>query len=427
MNIAFIYPHWNINLPPDNISDALAVIAYELTTRIANYCSVTIYPRKKAFKPKSEFHEGVHYRRVSMGFDRLLSASKLLDKFGLRSPNRPFHSSALYFPNYAFQVAKDLRKRKCDIAHIFTIPQYAETIKKLNPDIKVILHMQDHSLTQRDHALLEKQLQKVDVIIGCSQFITQNIKDAFPLYSDKCYTIYNGVNIDRFVSKQDGKLRDLSKTRNILYVGRISPEKGIHILIDAFKTILADHPHTTLNIVGPNSLAPKQFIDPLKQDSLLENLQAFYSSSKKYEQYLKKIALPDKMSNISFHGVIPNFKLFDFYHEADVFVFPSVWHEPFGIPLVEAMAAGIPVVATRGGAFSEIVNDGKAGILVNRGDENSLAKAINLLLSDNDLRLSMGKEARKRAMELFSWDIIVKNLVDLYDDVSCGRSKKFKK
>jgi glycosyltransferase involved in cell wall biosynthesis len=285
--------------------------------------------------------------------------------------------------------------------------------------------MHDHSLTQRDRALLEKQLQKVDAIIGCSQFITQNIKEAFPFYSDRCFTVYNGVNTERFVGRQDTNLINTNKRKTLLYVGRISPEKGIHVLIEALKTVLVDHPQTSLNIVGPNSLAPTQFVDPLKKDSLLENLQSFYDSSQKYGQHLKKIIPPQKTENFSFLGEIPNFKLVDFYHDADLFIFPSIWHEPFGMPLIEAMAVGLPVIATRGGAFSEIVDDGKTGMLVDRGDAGSLAKAISNLLNDDELRTSMGKAGRKRALELFSWEKIVKNLLDLYEKILNGSLKTF--
>jgi glycosyltransferase involved in cell wall biosynthesis len=96
-------------------------------------------------------------------------------------------------------------------------------------------------------------------------------------------------------------------------------------------------------------------------------------------------------------------------------VFPSVWHEPFGIPLIEAMAAGLPVITTRGGAASEIVVDGETGLLVERGDVGSLVSALCTLLRDPDLRRQMGRAGRERAARLFTWNHAVAKLDRLYE------------
>jgi len=93
------------------------------------------------------------------------------------------------------------------------------------------------------------------------------------------------------------------------------------------------------------------------------------------------------------------------------------------MPIVEAMATGVPIVATRGGGTPELVVDGETGLLVERGDASALAEAILRLLSDEKLRKSMGRAARKRAVELFSWDQIVKNLLYLYQEIGEANDK----
>ena len=103
------------------------------------------------------------------------------------------------------------------------------------------------------------------------------------------------------------------------------------------------------------------------------------------------------------------------YHSASIFAFPSVWEEPFGMPLVEAMASSTPVVATRGGAFQEIVEDGRSGLLVERSDVQALADAILQLLSNPDQRDSMARAAFKRASTMFSWDRIAEDLLNKYE------------
>ena len=85
------------------------------------------------------------------------------------------------------------------------------------------------------------------------------------------------------------------------------------------------------------------------------------------------------------------------------------------MPLVEAMASGTPIVATRGGALSEIVEDGRSGFLVERSDVRALADGILQLLSNPDQREAMTKAAFERASTMFSWDRIITDLLEKYE------------
>jgi glycosyltransferase involved in cell wall biosynthesis len=103
------------------------------------------------------------------------------------------------------------------------------------------------------------------------------------------------------------------------------------------------------------------------------------------------------------------------YHSASIFAFPSVCEESFGMPLVEAMASATPVVTTRGGAFSEIVEDGRSGLLVERSDVRALADALLRLLSNPDQRDEMAQAAFQRASTRFSWDRVAEDLLAEYE------------
>jgi glycosyltransferase involved in cell wall biosynthesis len=94
-----------------------------------------------------------------------------------------------------------------------------------------------------------------------------------------------------------------------------------------------------------------------------------------------------------------------------------VCEESFGMPLVEAMASATPVVATRGGAFPEIVEHGRTGVLVERSDAPALADAILQLLSNPDQRDAMARAAVERASTMFSWDRIAEDLVEKYERI----------
>jgi len=103
------------------------------------------------------------------------------------------------------------------------------------------------------------------------------------------------------------------------------------------------------------------------------------------------------------------------YRSADVFVFPSTWEEPFGISIVEAMASGIPVVATKVGGIPEIVREGETGRLVPPGDPQSMAEAIGQLLDSEPDRQRLGAAGRSAAESRFSIDAHVDRLLGLYN------------
>jgi len=107
-----------------------------------------------------------------------------------------------------------------------------------------------------------------------------------------------------------------------------------------------------------------------------------------------------------FLGSIKNADLPNYYSLAKIAVFPSIGHETFGISIAEAMSCGVPVVSTRVGGIPEVVREG-TGLLVPPRDEHSLAEALGLLLSDNELRKKMGGNGRRRIVENFGWDVIV--------------------
>ena len=112
---------------------------------------------------------------------------------------------------------------------------------------------------------------------------------------------------------------------------------------------------------------------------------------------------------------MPHDAVREYYHRADVLLIPSVWHEPFGIPVVEGMACGLPVVASRSGGIPEIVVDGETGFIVERDNPDKLASAMLRLLGDPTQQSSMGCAGRQRAVACFDWKEITAQLVTLYD------------
>jgi glycosyltransferase involved in cell wall biosynthesis len=117
---------------------------------------------------------------------------------------------------------------------------------------------------------------------------------------------------------------------------------------------------------------------------------------------------------VAFRGFVPRPGLVDLYYSADVFAFAPIWDEGFGIPPVEAMAAGVPVVATRSGAILETVKDKQTGFLVSKNDPHALAESILTLLLDDNLRERMGRAARSWVHENFTWDRVAERMYNCY-------------
>jgi glycosyltransferase involved in cell wall biosynthesis len=259
-----------------------------------------------------------------------------------------------------------------------------------------------------------------DLVLGCSQFLVDRIKMRLPALADRCRTLPNGVNTERFRPRQAGP----EGPPVVLYVGRLSPEKGIHVLLDAFRTVRQAIPGVTLELIGAPGLLPHAYHLGLTSDLLERELDRFYGGTlvdkfcrqllHKDTSYIEEIGL-NTTPGVCVRGALEHAHLPIAYQNAAVFAFPSVWNEPFGMPIVEAQAAGIPVVASRGGGIPEIVHDGKTGVLVDRSDIDGLAKALIRLLDDPKLRRTQGAAGRTWITSTLTWPQIGYLLEHLYE------------
>ena len=211
-------------------------------------------------------------------------------------------------------------------------------------------------------------------------------------------TIYDGV-ADRFSPAPEGAAAHVAApshggqpARIVLYVGRLDPYKNVPMLVDAFAMIRreTDKPIHLL-IVGPE--------DPR------------YPEARLHAQY-RGIS-----ENVSFIHGASDAELLAAYRSATVLVNPSRY-EGFGLPMVEAMKCGIPVICTDGGSQPEIA--GGAAEIVPAGDEAALAGAIKRVLEDDSLRKDLSAKGLERAKR-FSWDATAAETLALYKEVLGGQ------
>lgn len=410
MKIAFFDYPWTLGEPPT--MGSMCLYSYQLGRRLARSSNKVIYYGSKAphHQELEYYEEGILYRRIPESvLDKLLEPLNLLDRWQISNPKRPFFASRLYYLGYYLQVAKDIQLQQCDVVHIHFVSQFVPLIRAFNPKAKIVLHMNSEWLTHLDTVMIERQIRQVDLVIGCSDYITNKIRNSFPQIKSK--TIFNGVDVNHFAPTTNYSKSKENGIKQLLFVGRISPEKGVHVLLEAFNKVVLHYPHVQLKLVGPeNAILPWEMLN--REDPMVLDLIPVYKGN--YSLQLRNILSASAANSVFFIGLVENFKLIEYYQQADIFIFPSVWNEPFGIPIIEAMAMELPVIATRSGAFPELVESGKTGLLVERGDADALAEAILCLLRDENLSKAMGKAGRQRAVEKFSFDQLTESLFEQY-------------
>ena len=200
------------------------------------------------------------------------------------------------------------------------------------------------------------------------------------IYSGPVFVIPNGVDTAVFAPP-----RNAPGAPRALFVGRLVHRKGVHVLIRAFRLVQREVAGAELVIAGKGPL-----LRPLR-------------------------ALARRLGvNAQFTGYVSPQELPELYRSARVFAMPSLYAEAFGVTALEAMASGLPVVATACGGLTEVVSNGETGLLVKPGDEKSLAGALALLLSDPRLSRLMGLRARRAAVDRFDWSVVAEKVVRVY-------------
>ena len=424
MKIAFVSQGHGLIDPP-KIYGSISIWTYRVLCELRKTETLIDYEMSGGrIRSGIKVYDGVKYIYVPTLFNREINYlhrkfRKTVNEFAFaRKPaNRPIFNSVWNNIGYILWVAINLRTQHCDVIHLQQFSQYVPIIRMFNRSSKIVLHMHSNWLTQLDKELIRKRILKADLIIGCSNYITTQIQHTFPEFKEKIKTVYNGVDHEKFRITNKGSSNRDSHRIQLLFVGRVSPEKGIHLAIGAVKKLIKNYPSIHLNIVGLISSAPREYILDLSDDMQIKRLTQFYgedpSNGSYYFECLKRMVGEEYKTCISFKGLVPHEKVVDFYQEADILINPS-FSESFGMSLVEAMASEKPVVASRIGGMVNIVENGINGLLIEPGDEEGLAEAIKYLIENPELRRKMGRAGRKRVLEKFSWEKVAATLLTEY-------------
>ena len=248
-------------------------------------------------------------------------------------------------------------------------------------------HWWEKLLIRRWHSFLTMQKKvaaQLNHIVTVSERSCTDIIESFDLNSDNIQLVYNGID-----TKEFKPLENIERDRwQIMATASADqPLKGLRFLLLAFAQLVKKYPELHLLLVSQ----PK--------------------AGGETEKLVKQLGIGDKIQFV--HG-ISTATMVEHYARSSIAVVPSIY-EGFGLPAGEAMACGVPVIATDGGALPEVV--GQAGLTVPIKDADAIAKAIEKLLSNPKARKQYGQLGRKRIENNFSWHMVAEQMSALYQQI----------
>jgi spore coat protein SA len=251
---------------------------------------------------------------------------------------------------------------------------------------KLILFMHNSHLVERPEKLV--RAIQADSYVFVSHYLEQQVLQKFPCIG-KTKVLHGGADMTIFYPavKIDSPIR----VPVVLLAGRLVPDKGLHIFVDAMEILQKRNVQLDGVVLGGSgfgNVGPTTYLKEIQQRA---------------------------PSNVSFHAYCSGSALGARFREADIFCMPACWHEPLGLVVLEAMATGLAIVATRSGGIPEMLTQG-GGILVTRGSAVELADALEQVAMDSALRQRLAKEAYASFQMSFTWTVVQRNYYKILHD-----------
>jgi glycosyltransferase involved in cell wall biosynthesis len=411
MKLVYVSQPYDRFFPPEQ--NSIGLIVYYTALELGRSIAITLYGKDH---PTDIAPEGLPFsvRRLPVRGDRVLQ--KLIRTMPRVAGWLGLAGMVDDHLEYRSKVRRHLDRDGPTLVHVMNYWNWSRGLKPPGSSRRLVLEMQCEWLSQRDRKEVARQLEVVDAIVAVSDHIATTFREAFPHYPGIVATVGNGVDVDRFRPRDEPIDPPVVRKRRILFVGRVSPEKGIHTLIEAFAEVAEKFDDVELHIAGPQWPLSPDFITSLSPDPRVAALLRFYDEwgTCHYQEHLEELIAKHGIGDrVRFLGNVPHKDLVATYQNADVVVNVSL-SESFGISVVEGMACGKPVVGTRIGGMCESIVSGLTGMLVEPERPAELADALNFILSDRARAEDMGREGRGRAVKHFSWQARADRLMAVY-------------
>jgi len=245
-----------------------------------------------------------------------------------------------------------------------------------------------------EHYLLRFVASRSFVVVAVSNYVKELLKKRYGLDSE---VVYHGIDADRFRPTNKAEIKRRLGYREtdfiVLFVGKMHPVKDPLTLVRSIHRVVKTNRNVYLAMIGAGEL---------------------------YQEVRNEILRLDLFDHVRLLGQVDDVKLRLWYNASDLFVLTSV-SEAFGMTLLEAMASGLPVIASNRRACPEIIQN--AGILFNQGDYRDLTEKIMELFNDKVLLKKLAKAGLRRVKETFSWNDKVNQYFTLYKRVMCKRNE----
>ena len=426
MRVGWLAPE-DCTLPPGAHVESVTNVVWQLASRLVDRCDLVLATREHPTLGAAEIElGGIRYLRAGAVADvRRGVAVELLNKAQrkLRLPDLPYAGRPSYYRDYARTHAERFRREAVDVVHLSNTSQWVPVVRAALPRTPIVLQMHCEWLAEIPREQGLERLRQVDRVLGVSEQVAAQIRERYPERADAVSVLPNGVDLDAFRPSPEVRATRAAEVAAlhrrlglrdgpmVLFLGRISAEKGLHTLLEALPEVLEHAPGTQVVLAGPAA----GLRSPLPTRERRE-LRGHPEWRARYIEHLRRLAEPLD-GHVIFAGPLAFADLPLALALADVYVQPSVF-EAFGLPVVEAMASGLPVVASDGGALPEQVEQGVTGYVVPAGDARELSAALVRVLADPGLAERLGRAGLERARRSLTWDMAAERLLELYEDVA---------
>lgn len=301
-------------------------------------------------------------------------------------------------PRIYRRVKKILQGERFDIVHIHEPPAPALSLVVLRHSKSVNVgtfhaYRDSYAGYKYGKRIFEPIFAKLDGRIVVSEAVRDYISGYFP---GEYVIIPNGIDLERFGTQVEPISQYADEGPNILFVGRLEKRKGFDYLLRAFPRVKEEFTGARLLVVGA-----------YKKDDKAP-----------YIHWVRN----KRLRGVHFIGYVSDEELPRYYRSCDLFCAPSTGYESFGMVLLEAMASGVPIIASDIPGYRTVLTNKVEGLLVQPENEGALAQAIIRLLKEPEVRRKMGENGRARA-EGYSWVKVTQQLLDYYEELLARKGK----